>query len=1010
MSVNRLPHFLLLLFQALAAATVAAASPSETMQKLFESEIYPLLTATHKGESCVTCHESTSTSDLVFMGSAKEDFQQLLHDGYLSGSGPDTLLGRVVTDNAKRRMPKKAPAWTDEQKDRLQAFVRKVEETGLAQMRSDEQFPIALLEPYQGDIRGGVDNQFLSYHQLRRKVETLIEPRGWRRGDRDLFEENVAMFQGADFKTRFNESTQASSTFLSALDRMSKDVVASAYLSGTGPFGSEGSGWEARVRHLYQHLLFRQPTPNEIQQASRLFDGLARHSSALQERDYELAFLLTVTDSATAQRVSREVRLPIRAQTKGAVQAWIDQSKGSSHTFAQPVRLRANDDSQYFHLTNEATRGNVSFAGLILQPANSEESVEITIDAEALEQSGAWERKKGKPRASLEDGNQSKGDSSLRVPLLVPKDGLYKITLHWREAETNTKAVFVEINLPANAEIHHAEPIPRPTPPKGQVHFTYDSSHDQRPYFQPEGSYRFGEHDRMGVEITNKDTHGIVTAGALEFVPKNSSEKPFLVDTKEAEGHEDWANFKSKSFGAYNQKGKSLSDEEKEKGALRLFYRPKVKAKEGWSPEMDYHLRLYYPGKRGHAQAVPFTIHASHSSPIVRVSHPLHAHAGAELRIDASTSYTAQRDPLHYHWQQLSGPPVDVDPHASQLRIRLPRWQAEDLAWQALARGLMRHPDFLFTRPPSVVTEQDAEAKRQLQLVKLAQDLLGRPPLAEERAALASGTSLLELTDRYLESQDFEEFYYHRIRLYLESQGTVVHDEPARLWCHIAFNDRPFQEILTADYTVDEQWQREERPAHHGKTGVLTTAGFIQGKPGLPHYNYAAQVSMLFLGYVYEVPAEIVEQREGVTAEGTTDPQSTCYSCHKILTPLAHQRNHWLDDGTFRPKTKKGKAINASDHGLVDEYPFKGDGLEAFATQAVKKERFVRTIIDTHFNFYFGRQMRYREDERTLYRRVWDAVHTDGFKIRTLIRTLVTSPEYLEGTPLPTAPVSLRHD
>jgi hypothetical protein len=62
----------------------------------------------------------------------------------------------------------------------------------------------------------------------------------------------------------------------------------------------------------------------------------------------------------------------------------------------------------------------------------------------------------------------------------------------------------------------------------------------------------------------------------------------------------------------------------------------------------------------------------------------------------------------------------------------------------------------------------------------------------------------------------------------------------------------------------------------------------------------------------------------------------------------------------------------------------------------VKKERFIRTIIDTHFTFYFGRQMRYRQDERALYKAVWDAVHADDFKIRTLIRALVTSPEYLE--------------
>ena len=68
-----------------------------------------------------------------------------------------------------------------------------------------------------------------------------------------------------------------------------------------------------------------------------------------------------------------------------------------------------------------------------------------------------------------------------------------------------------------------------------------------------------------------------------------------------------------------------------------------------------------------------------------------------------------------------------------------------------------------------------------------------------------------------------------------ESQGTDVQDEPVRLWSYIAFNDRPFQEILIADYSVDSKMQKTDRPREHGRTGVLTTPGFIQGKPGLPH-------------------------------------------------------------------------------------------------------------------------------------------------------------------------------
>jgi phosphoribosyl 1,2-cyclic phosphodiesterase len=137
---------------------------------------------------------------------------------------------------------------------------------------------------------------------------------------------------------------------------------------------------------------------------------------------------------------------------------------------------------------------------------------------------------------------------------------------------------------------------------------------------------------------------------------------------------------------------------------------------------------------------------------------------------------------------------------------------------------------------------------------------------ADELRQLQSGTPLAVLADHYLSSQEFRDFYFHRIRLYLESQGTELQDEPARLWCYVAFHDLPFQGILTADYTVDREFKQQPRPEDHGHTGVLTTKGFIEGKPGLPHYNYAAQVSMLFLGYVYEVPPEVVETVRGTEA------------------------------------------------------------------------------------------------------------------------------------------------
>src|SRR5262249_7759699 len=129
--------------------------------------------------------------------------------------------------------------------------------------------------------------------------------------------------------------------------------------------------------------------------------------------------------------------------------------------------------------------------------------------------------------------------------------------------------------------------------------------------------------------------------------------------------------------------------------------------------------------------------------------------------------------------------------------------------WEALCRAIMQHPDFLFTRAPSTSTFNDAGERRRLQLVKIAQDLVARPPTVAEQQKVESGASLAEMIDSYLQTQEFKDFYFHRIRLYLESQGTESQDEPARLWCYITFNNRPFQEILTADYTVDSSWNKQ---------------------------------------------------------------------------------------------------------------------------------------------------------------------------------------------------------
>ena len=1010
--------FSLLLYVPHLMAAEADPAAADTTLTGFEDDIFPLLS--RGGEkSCITCHDSEDTSDLVFSGIPEEDFRILLDGRYLEPDGPDTMLGRLTSSNEKRRMPKgkKAQPWSEDEIKTLSNFIGSLSSHFSDGPPVDERFPSALLEPYKGLIPDGLDNQFLSYTQLRGKVQTIFKD-DWQRLGKDLFAENVAFFGGADFKTRFNETTQPSASFLATLDLMAKDVGSKAYLQKEGPFAEfrhelppadslevPDASYRNRIERLYKSILFRSPTEAETGDAFRLIQSAFQEAEWIRTRDYELEFALTVTDPATELSASRNVSIPVNGESLSVYQELIDQSTESADNadnkdlcrqiLARAIRLRATNSMQRIVLHNISTWRNVSFAGVTFRDLSDDSVTKHDVDDPLVQPEGAWKRTDRKGFVSFEDDNVEKGKSRIVVLIEVPKDGEYEISILWRKNTKNANNVLVEVfsDSVENRLAKSARPI---VPPKGEAHFVFDSSEDALPYAELSASFLF---DGEGyLEINNRGTQNRVAVGAVDFVSVIDGSE-ITVDSKEADGGNQWTEFTAGSFKAYNRKGTQLQDDNKNKGERFLRYHPsKTENQENeWKSDHFYRARIHYPGKRDNEQRVPVVVRAQESSPIVQFAHTALGKADATVEIDASASYTVQQRDLTFAWRQIRGIPVTTQSNDPILRFVAPRKDIEQEAWVALSRALMRHPDFLFTRPPSLHNVRSRKEKQRLQLVKLALDLVGRPPTEPEFDRLSNGASFSELANTYLETQGFRDFYFQRVRLYLESQGTESQDEPARLWSYVALNDLPFQQILTADHTVDANFQSKPRPDYHGRTGVLTTKGFIEGKPGLPHFNYPAQVSMMFLGYVFEVPPEIVQQRDGITPLGTTDPQSACYSCHKILTPLAFQRNFWTDDGEYRRQDENGNSIDASDQGSVEEYPFKGEGMEAFATQAVRKERFIRTMINTHFNFYFGRSMRFREDERSLYKRLWDRVHADGFGIRGLIHALVTSPEYLEG-------------
>lgn len=1003
-------------------------SPADAaaLEERFTKEIWPLLDRASGG--CVACHDGKSPSTLRFpTGGASAGFKKLFGEGFLDPENPSGLLARITTPDKDQRMPPApAPGWTDAEADTLRSFLKEVYDRSVQGGRADEHFPAELLDPYTGKpVPPAPDTTFLSYTQLKGKVRTLFGD-DWNRGAKDLFAANVAQFNGADFKERFDESSKASATFLSALDSMTRDVASRAYLTASGPFAGRSeklappaklkapdAAYRAEIARLYRTLLFRSPSEVEVQQAFGLLKSVYGQAETLAREPGNLDLELVVEDEA-GRRASHPVRLPFTHEDLGAYQEWVDQSQASEtpqvrHTLRSPLTFRPDSPGQRLELSNEATTGNVSFAGLELKGPLPETTVQkIEPTAPGVDLQGAWQQRTEGGFTSFEDGNNSKGRSRIEVPIRVTKPGRYEVTLVWRKPGTlqlrrnrvpqeNAAAVPVQVrshDRPVSAN----PPLPA-VPPKGEARFTVDQTVDTLRYWELLPAFRFSE--QGGVEINNLGTKRRVVADSVKFVPAAPEAKELLLDDPQAEGG--WpATVPPTRFRPFNQVGTGSVSDNNNKQEMRLLYRPAKAA--DWQAGQLYRVHVGFPGFADNETRTPVIVRAEESTPIIQMSRPLRADTGMAVTLDASATYNVQGGPLKFTWVQHGGPKVRFsDPHAAKTTFTVAPMGAEQAAWEGLCRALMTHPDFLFTRPRSLAAVTDARDRRRLQLVKIAQDLVGRPPTEAEVKQLDAGAPLSKLVDQYLDGQEFRDFYFRRVRLLLESRGGDADDEPVRLWCYVAFNDRPFKEILTADYTVDAQLRKQDRPAYHGKTGLLTMKGFIKGKPGLPHFNYAALVTEKFLGYVYEVPPSVVAMRDGITAVATTSPTSACYSCHKVLTPLAYQRMAWDDDGNYKP-TQGSKTVDDTDRGLVPSYPYRGKGMEAFALQAVNKERFLRTILQTHFVWYFGREMRHAEDERGLYKKLWDNAHQSNFSLRAMLRTLMTSPEYLNAGAAPTPP------
>lgn len=899
----------------------------------------------------------------------------------------------------------------------------------------DERFPSSLLLPFDGEELSDRAQRRLSYFQIRRSVETLFGPEWLATSGDDLFSNKAQALGGADFRSSFDQTRTMTASYVSGLQEIARELARrfvsaprEVLFEGFDPDIFVGRARRAAVRNvrtLYQRILFSEPSEAEIDQALHFVRDLQGRAEGRRI----VRFTLNVEDP-DGRRDRRQVDVALDSAKASVSRYLIDQTSEPDDSPWVRVGDRpfAFESSNPDHLVRLVARpGNhitvfdaVRFVR-VLNGIESDESVVLdNLDPECTF-SGEWEpvardgerSRAGEPKKKYDMDLDVVGSNHLErrtvdnrlasatVALRIPEDGEYNVYLSWPRVPRAATSALVEIHsagVAASSGIQDRRRAPGfATTFLDQSESTLDEKGETQwelilAKVLLEGPDDFVEVSNRGVDSASK----VIVADAVKFVPLGGGQEIVVDNSSEHafEASSGWAADKlvrnlpgrGRMYGEDilhyppAKSGEPIKDQTVDP-SKRVWarYRP-VQGGEyrpGW-----YSVHVWTPGGHTHADWVPFDVHGSSFAPVAFVEAPPTFNVGETALLNATGTYHPGGEQLSFRWtHDASDLGLRIEGAATPTpRFAVPLLQSPRPGWAGLIEALLQHPEFVMP-----TDNQDAAPARKL--VRIALDLVGRIPTDDELRRFLRGGQIEPLIDAYLSSEEFREFFFHRARGVFRSRGTPASDEPARLWTYVATNDVSYRELFTADYTVSPDWQKIERRPVHGPTGFLTMEGYLEGKPGLPKFTYPAQVLTFALGVQFEVSDAVEDARDEVVS--TTDPSSICYSCHKLLTPLAYQRERWDVHGHYRTVDDEHQPIDDSDRGVVPDYPFKGDGLSAFASQVVRKERFVRAFINHHHDMLFHRPLRVYQDQRDEYKALYDFAVANDLRIRPLVKRMV---------------------
>ncbi len=953
-----------------------------------------------------------------------------------------SISGRLASADPEFRMPK-AGELSEDERDLIRQFAVDLTEAlhvpdSIEAVASDERFPDALLLPYDGPEREEPVRRRMSYYQLRRSFGTLFGEEWLANSGRDPLEHKANRFGGADFRASFDESRTVSASYLATLQEVAREV-ARRYVSASQVVIFDGFDPDvlaarsrkqaiSNVKTLYERILFAVPTAGETERALTLVRQLQR----VPAKERTVRFSLEVRNE-DGLRDSRQVDAIIREVNASVARFLLDQSRPAIdggpwvRVGDSPFRFESGNPNHFVRLVarpgNHVTAFDAVKLVKVIKESESNESIVLdNLDPECI-LTGEWEpvekegerSRAGPPKKKYEQALHVVGTNHVEsrtlanrlsyatMALRIPSSGDYNVYLSWPAIPRAAQATMVEVHSASNGK----SPLRPDQERVEELGFSRtridqtESTLDEKGETQWELLHREVQLTDQGdfVEISNSGVDSakhVIVADAVKFVALDGGEA-IVVDNTSDDGFEKsqgWAldeltrnsPGRGKMFGENvlhyppSKNGNPVKDHKVDPDKkVWVRYRPVRDGvyRPGW-----YRVYLWTPGGHTHSDWVAVDIHGSGFAPVAAIEAIPELNTGEVAFLNGSATHHPQGDALSYRWSHDAH---DLDLRLEGARTATPRFTVPSLSstragWAGLIEALIQRPEFLL---PS----DGNDASPSTMLARVALDLVGRIPTREEFLRFESSVDLGSMIDSYLASDEFKDFFFHRARIALRSRGTEESDEPARLWTYIATKDLSYRELFTADYTVSTDWERAPRRPEHGATGILTMKGYLAGKPGLPKFTYPAQVLTFAMGLQFEVSDAVEQAREKVVS--TTDPASMCYSCHKLLTPLAYQRERWDVHGHYRTVDDEHNPIDDTDRGVVPDYPFRGAGLSAFTTKVVRKERFVRTFINLHYDMLFHRQLRVYEDQRDEYRELYDFAIENDLRIRPLLKKML---------------------